>query len=74
MLMHLDLDCRFGLIYMINTMRKKNAFPSVNNTSYIIMHTLNIMSNEMFAFLFKARPISLIFILHHLKKKRKKEH
>lgn len=71
MLMHLDLDCRFGLIYMINTMRKKNAFPSVNNTSYIIMHTLEHYVQWNVRISFQSKTYFLDFHSPSFKKKKK---
>lgn len=69
MLMHLDLDInhRFGLMYVINTMVEKEKCV---HRILLCIHW-NIVSNE--TFLFKSRLISSIFILHQLKKKKEKE-
>lgn len=69
--MHLDLDRRFGLVYMINTMRKKNAFPSVNNTSYIIVHTLEHHIQWNVRISFQSKTYFLDFHSPSFKKKKK---
>lgn len=42
MLMHLDINHRFGLVYVTNTMveKEKCVSISIHRTSYIIMYTL----------------------------------